>query len=143
MRSHRRSAYAFLSMVTLFCADNAIESSSVSDSEPEAFKSLLEGFSDVYGDSPLGLPTVRGGVSHNIPLVHGAEPPFKPIYRLSKPERLAVQEDLTALSDKGFVEPSTSPFGSPILFVHEKDGSLRMVIDYRAVNQITVKDRYH
>ena len=78
--------------------------------------------------------------NYTIPSVDGVEPPFKPMYRLSKPERLAVQDELNALLSKGYVEPSSLPFGSPIFFVHKKNASLRMVIDYRAVNQIMVKN---
>ena len=129
-------------MVTLSCAEIANSDAAVPNALPDAMTALLEDFSDVFGEPPAGLPPVRGGVSHAIPLVENAEPSFKPMYRLSKPERLAVQEELIALLSKGFIEPSMSPFGSPILFVHKKDGSLRMVIDYRAVNQITVKNRY-
>ena len=142
MKAFQQNAYASLSMVTLSCAEIANSGAAVPKALPDAMTALLEDFSDVFGEPPASLPPVRGGVSHAIPLMENAEPPFKPMYRLSKPESLAVQEELTALLSKGSMEPSMSPFGSPILFVHKKDGSLRMVIDYRAVNQITVKGCY-
>ena len=103
MKARRRNTYASVSVVTLHQIDEAIRYSSTSEILPDAVASLLKKFSDVFGDPPPGLPPERGGVSHTIPLVHGAEPPFKPMYRLSKPERLAVQEELTALLSKGFV----------------------------------------
>ncbi len=53
-----------------------------------------------------------------------------------------LRKQLDDLLEKGFIKPSKSPFGAPILFVHKKDGGLRMCVDYRALNKITVKNRY-
>jgi hypothetical protein len=76
-------------------------------------------------------------VGHSIPVEPGAPPPFGPTYRLSPVEQAEVKSKLTDLSEKGLVEPSTSPYGAPILFVGKKDGSLRMVQDCRYLNKIT------
>ena len=84
MKARRQNAYASVSVVTLHQIDEAIRSSSMSEILPDAVASLLKRFSNVFGDPPPGLPPERGGVSHTIPLVDGAEPPFKPMYRLSK-----------------------------------------------------------
>ena len=64
------------------------------------------------------------------------------MYRLSFAEKEEVKKQLTELLSKGLIEPSASPFGAPILFVSKPDGSLRMVIDYRGLNAVTVKNRY-
>ena len=64
------------------------------------------------------------------------------MYRLNPQEREEVTKQVTELLKKGLIEPSTSPYGAPILFVTKKDGSLRMVIDYRALNKITIRNRY-
>ena len=65
------------------------------------------------------------------------------MYRLSFAEKEEVKTQLTELLSKGLIEPSASPFGGPtILFVSKPDGSLRMVIDYRGLNAVTVKNRY-
>jgi hypothetical protein len=78
-------------------------------------------------------PSGRGfGIT--IPLIDpGARPPSRPLYRLSQSEREEALRQTKLLLDKGVIQPSTSPYGAPILFVHQKDGSLRMVIDYRAL----------
>ena len=105
-------------------------------------KALLEEFADVFPpELPSGLPPARG-VGHSIPIEPGAPPPFRPMYRLSPVELQEVKAKLADLLEKGLVEPSSSPYGAPILFVAKKDGSLRMVQDYRYLNKITIKNRY-
>jgi hypothetical protein len=94
---------------------------------------------------PDGLPggTVDRGIGHTIPLVPGLhKPPSRPLYRLSPLELAEVKRQVTDLLAKGLIEPSTSPYGAPVLFVQKKDGSLRMCIDYRALNKITVRNQY-
>lgn len=102
----------------------------------------VAGFSDVLVDElPAGLPPDRG-IGHTIQLEPGARAPFRPMYRLSRDELKAAEVSVKDLLLKGLIEPSTSPYGAPILFVTKKDGSLRMCIDYRALNKLTVKNRY-
>jgi hypothetical protein len=72
----------------------------------------------------------------------GAQPQFRPIYRLSQVETEEVIKQVKLLLELGFIEPSSSPWGAPILFAAKKDGTLRMCIDYRALNAVTVKNRY-
>ncbi len=88
------------------------------------------------------LPHDRG-IGHVIPLQDSsAEPPFKPTYRLSPLERQEAETQIRALLAAGLIEPSSSPYGAPILFTDKKDGGLRMCIDYRALNKLTIKNRY-
>ncbi|GJT54428.1 putative reverse transcriptase domain-containing protein [Tanacetum coccineum] len=68
--------------------------------------------------------------------------PEGPPYRLAPSEMKELSEQLKELSDKGFIRPSSSPWGAPVLFVKKKDGSFRMCIDYRELNKLTVKNRY-
>lgn len=77
-----------------------------------------------------------------IELQEGAQPPFGPIYGLSQNELAALREYLDENLAKNFIRHSKSPAGAPILFVKKKDGSLRMCVDYRGLNKITIKNRY-
>ncbi|GJR77392.1 putative reverse transcriptase domain-containing protein [Tanacetum coccineum] len=88
-----------------------------------------------------GLPPTRQ-VEFQIDLVPGAAPVARATYRLAPSEMKELSEQLKELSDKGFIRPSSSPWGAPVLFVKKKDGSFRMCIDYRELNKLTVKNRY-
>ncbi|GLI59497.1 hypothetical protein VaNZ11_001381, partial [Volvox africanus] len=107
--------------------------------DPEV-EALLSQYEDVFKDIP-GLPPMRP-VDHTIPLMPGAQPTARPMYRLSPLELDEVKCQVTDLLAKGMIRPSTSPFSAPILFVGKKDGTLRMCIDYRGLNANTVKNRY-
>nr|GFC00374.1 putative reverse transcriptase domain-containing protein [Tanacetum cinerariifolium] len=67
---------------------------------------------------------------------------FPKVFPEDLPEMKELAEQLQELSDKGFIRPSSSPWGAPVLFVKKKDGSFRMCIDYRELNKLTVKNRY-
>ncbi|GJW58219.1 putative reverse transcriptase domain-containing protein [Tanacetum coccineum] len=88
-----------------------------------------------------GFPPARQ-VKFQIDLVPGAALVARAPYRLAPSERKELTEQLQELSDKGFIRPSSSPCGTPILFVKKKDGSFRMCIDYREPNKLTVKNHY-
>nr|GFB76151.1 putative reverse transcriptase domain-containing protein [Tanacetum cinerariifolium] len=81
-------------------------------------------------------------VEFQIDLVPGAAPVARAPYRLAPSEMKELAEQLKELSDKGFIRPSSSPWGGPVLFVKKKDGSFWMCIDYRELNKLTVKNRY-
>ena len=76
------------------------------------------------------------------PLLPESQPPFQQMCRLASSELQEVQRQVTDLLAKQLIEPSTSPFGAPVLFVEKKTGELWTVVDYRALNKITVKNRY-
>ncbi|GJT91246.1 putative reverse transcriptase domain-containing protein [Tanacetum coccineum] len=88
-----------------------------------------------------GLPPTRQ-VEFQIDLVPGAAPVARAPYQLAPSEMKELSEQLKELSDKGFIRPSSSPWGAPVLFVKKKDGSFRVCIDYRELNKLTVKNRY-
>nr|GEV80393.1 putative reverse transcriptase domain-containing protein [Tanacetum cinerariifolium] len=89
----------------------------------------------------LGLPPTRP-VEFQIDLIPGAALVARAPYRLAPSEMKELSEQLHELSDKGFIRPSSLPWGTPILFIKKKDGSFRMCIDYRELNKLTVKNRY-
>ncbi|GJW76466.1 putative reverse transcriptase domain-containing protein [Tanacetum coccineum] len=98
-------------------------------------------FPEVFPEDLPGLPPTRQ-VEFQIDLVPGAAPVARAPYRLAPSEMKELSEQLKELSDKGFIRPSSSPWGAPVLFVKKKDGSFRMCIDYRELNKLTVKNRY-
>ncbi|GKD98360.1 putative reverse transcriptase domain-containing protein [Tanacetum coccineum] len=95
----------------------------------------------VFPEDLLGLPPTRQ-VEFYIELIPGAAPVARAPYHLAPVEMKALAEQLKELSDKGFIRPSSSLWGAPILFVKKKDGSFRMCIDYRELNKLIVKNHY-
>ncbi|SPC61665.1 uncharacterized protein UHOD_11627 [Ustilago sp. UG-2017b] len=110
----------------------------LSDIIPPEYHQYLDVFSRVRADK---LPPHRT-YDHHIPLEEGKSPPFGPIYSLSEHELKTLRGYLEENLAKGFVSPSDSPAASPILFVKKKDGSLRLCVDYRGLNRITIRNRY-
>ena len=103
---------------------------------------LLKIYLDVFPEElPDGLPPERH-LKHTIPLKQGSEPPAQKLYRLSYRELDELKKQIEEYLRKGWIRPSTSPYGAPVLFVHKKDNSLRLCVDYRALNDITIKNRY-
>ncbi len=90
---------------------------------------------------PEDLPP-RRHVDHVIEVMPGVEPPAKAPYRMSHEKLKELKVQLEKPLTKGYIKPIKSPYGAPILFVHKKDGTLRMCVDYRALNKATVKNRY-
>ncbi|GKB22914.1 putative nucleotidyltransferase, ribonuclease H [Tanacetum coccineum] len=102
---------------------------------------VVQEFPEVFPEDLPGIPPTRQ-VEFRIDLVPGATPVARAPYRLAPSEMKELAEQLQELTDKGFIRPSSSPWGAPVLFVKKKDGSFRMCIDYRELNKLTVKNRY-
>lgn len=107
------------------------EHESISHKLKEEFPSVFSGIQ--------GLPPPRS-TDHVIETTDGAQPPFKQLYNLAPKELDALRQELDRLLKLGLIRDSTSPYGAPIFFVKQKE-KLRMVIDYRALNKITIKNR--
>nr|GEW46378.1 putative reverse transcriptase domain-containing protein [Tanacetum cinerariifolium] len=102
---------------------------------------VIRNFPEVFPDDLPGLPPPRQ-VEFRIELIPEAAPVARVPYRLAPSELKELSDQLRELSKKGFIRPSSSPWGAPVLFVKKKDGSFRMCIDYRELNKLTVKNRY-
>nr|GEZ91563.1 putative reverse transcriptase domain-containing protein [Tanacetum cinerariifolium] len=98
-------------------------------------------YPEVFPKDLSGLPPARP-VEFQIDLIPGAALVARAPYRLAPSEMKELSEQLQELSEKGFIRPSSSPWGAPVLFVKKKDGSLRMCIDCRELNKLTVKNCY-
>ena len=117
----------------------------VPDYEPQ-LQTLLAEFSGTFSD--LDMPSGPGnpGPDHGrqivVPLQEGAIPPSLHQYRLSQAQLKELESQIRTLLAKGWIQPSSSPFGAPVVFAPKPDGTWRMCVDYRALNKITVKNRW-
>ena len=87
------------------------------------------------------LPPNRPGIDHNIDLTPGHAPPAKKVYGLSREQARAVKDYIDDMLSKGYIRPSNSPYAAPVLIVKKPGGGLRICIDYRGLNEITIKNR--
>jgi hypothetical protein len=102
--------------------------------------SVLQEFEDVFQEIP-GLPP-RREIDFSIDLVPGAASVSKKPYRMSTPELKELQMQLEELLKKGYIRPSVSPWGAPVLFVKKNDGTMRLCIDFRQLNKYIIKNKY-
>ncbi|RVW85873.1 Retrovirus-related Pol polyprotein from transposon 17.6 [Vitis vinifera] len=102
---------------------------------------IVRKYPDVFPEDLPGLPPERE-VEFTIDLVPGTGPMSKAPYRMAPVELKELKVQLQELLDKGFIRPSVSPWGAPVLFVKKKDGSMRLCIDYRELNKVTVRNKY-
>jgi hypothetical protein len=98
-------------------------------------------FPDVFPDELLGLPPDRD-VEFKIELIPGTAPISKRPYRMLPNELAELKTQLSELLQKGLIRHSSSPWGCPTIFVKKKDQSLRMCVDYRPLNAVTIKNKY-
>ncbi|KAJ9504628.1 hypothetical protein QJQ45_013599, partial [Haematococcus lacustris] len=101
---------------------------------------LISEFEDVF--APFNKLPPQRPVGHTIPLQPGCKPPALPSYKMSQPELLEMKKQVAAFLEQGIIEPSSSPYAAPVLFVKKKSGELRMCVDYRQLNKITLRDQY-
>ena len=102
---------------------------------------VVRDFPDVFPDDLPGLPPERE-IDFPIDLVPGTAPISLPPYRMAPAELKELKTQLQELVDRGFIRPSISPWGAPVLFVKKKDDTWRLCIDYKQLNKVTIRNRY-
>ncbi|VVA41697.1 PREDICTED: reverse mRNAase, partial [Prunus dulcis] len=98
-------------------------------------------FPDIFPDDLPGLPPERE-IEFTIELLPSTNPIYQTPYRMAPAELRELKIQLQELVDLGFIRPSVSPWGAPVLFVRKKDGTMRLCIDYRQLNKVTIRNRY-
>jgi len=127
-------------MLCVICVLDEFESKEVTNLviSPKCLKQVLDEFVDVMLEK---LPP-RRRVDHAIEVMSGVAPPTKAPYRMSNEELKELKVQFEKNFTKGYIKLSKSPYGALVLFVHKKDGTLKMYVDYRTFNKVTMKNRY-
>jgi hypothetical protein len=120
------------------CYQMAVDSSEV---DPLEIIKVVSKFPDMFPEDLPGMPPEQK-VEFAIELLPGTAPISKRAYRVSGPELVELKKQIDELPEKGYIRPSTSPWAAPVLFMEKKDGTRRMCIDYRALNEVTIKNKY-
>jgi hypothetical protein len=102
---------------------------------------VVSEFPDVFPEDLPGMPPDRD-IEFSIELIPGTAPILKRPYRMDVKDLAELKKQIEELLSKGFIRPSSSPWGAPTLFVDKKDGSRRLCIDYRSLNEVTIKNKY-
>ena len=108
---------------------------------PKCVEDVLKMYQDVMPEDLSNELPPRQEVDHKIEVKSGTKPPSKALYRLTQKELEELKSQLDELLAKGYIRQSRSPYGAPILFV-DKDGKLRLCVDYETLNKVTVKNLY-
>jgi hypothetical protein len=114
--------------------------------KPEAERKLEDipvacDYPDLFAEVVIGLPPDRE-IEFTIDLILGTQPIHKAPYCMAPAELKELKKQLQELLDRGFIRPSVSPWGAPVLFVKKKDGTMRLCVDYRELNRVTIKNKY-
>jgi hypothetical protein len=137
----KRAMFSNQPMIVLLYKEAILNTNELDLALPSSIVSLLQKYKDVFPEETLhGLPPIRG-IEHQIDFVPGATIPNRPAYRSNPEETKELQRQVSELLEKGHVRESMSPCAVPVLLVPKKDGTWRMCVDCRAINNIMVK--YH
>jgi hypothetical protein len=115
---------------------------SIKDQKPSLEENpILKYFRDVFPEEVSGLPPKRD-IDFSIELVLGVVPMSRTPYRMSTLDLVELKLQLKEILDKGYIQPSVSPWEAPTLFIKKNNGTLRLCIEYRQLNKITIKNMY-
>ena len=117
-----------------------VNDSSVALRSPHSISIVIE-FPEFFCDDLPKVPPKRE-INFNIDIIQDTRPISIHPYKMTPTELNKLKEQLKDLLDKFFIRPSASPWGAPIIFVRKKDGTLRMFLDYRQLNKVTIKSKY-
>ncbi|MCO5584277.1 hypothetical protein L7F22_038201 [Adiantum nelumboides] len=142
-KAMKSSIFAYM----IFVKDPPLNSNDVSPNGSSKLDNDIHSFLNEHAELFINdilseLPPKRGDDDHRIDLIPGSSPPNKPRYQVSQAQQEEIMSQVNELVQKGMVRPSSSPFCSPILLVHKKDGSDRMCVDYCTLNKLIVKNRF-
>jgi hypothetical protein len=136
----KRAMFSNQPMIVLLYKEALLNTNELDLALPSSIVSLLQEYEDVFPEeTPHGLPPIRG-IEHQIDFVPGATIPNRPAYRSNPEETKELQRQISELLEKGHVRESMSPCAVPVLLVPKKDGTWRMCVDCRAINNITVDE---
>jgi hypothetical protein len=137
----KRALFSHQPLIVLMYKEALLCTNDLVGALPRDIVSLLQKFEDVFpGEVPYGLPPIRG-IEHQIDFIPGTSIPNQPAYRSNPDETKELQRQVGELLEKGYVHESMSPCAVSVLLVPKNDGTWRMCVDCRAINNITVK--YH
>jgi hypothetical protein len=102
---------------------------------------VVQDYPNIFPEELSGMPPDRD-IEFLIELLPGTPPISKRPYRMHVNELVELKKQIAELQAKGFIRPSSSPWGAPVLFVEKKDGTQRMCVDYRSLNEVTIKNKY-
>ncbi|XP_059307043.1 uncharacterized protein LOC132058603 [Lycium ferocissimum] len=129
-------------MITKGCIYHLVAVNDTKAVVPEfASVPIVSDYPKVFPEDLPGIPPDRV-IDFGIDVIPDTQPISIPPYRMAPAELRELKDQLKDLLDKGFIRPSSSPWGAPVLFVRKKDGSLRMCVDYRQLNRVTIKNKY-
>jgi hypothetical protein len=138
--SGKEMEYVVENLITDKVASNRVVLNQLDAASTMDVRTVSE-FLDVFPEELLGMPPDRE-IEFVIELVPGTAPIFMRLYRMAANQLAELKEQLQELLDKGYICPSASPWGAPVIFVPKKDGTQRMCVDYRSLNEITIKNKY-
>ena len=142
LKSKRQRQQNTFYMMHLVDIDNTDSNTTTDKFSTKLQQIITDEFNAILSDIPPGPAPSRAGVDHHIELLPDTKPISQPGYRASNSDNDELKKQIDELLNMGFIRPSTSPYASPVLFVKKKDGTMRMCIDYRALNKVTVKNKY-